>query len=172
MPLSGLYKQIFNCDVFMNRSISSSLIALLLSFAMTLSFAAEESVDDENKDLKFYTAAKEGRLSQVKAMLSSGYNVNAKNTAGRTALMGAAYFGNRSIVKELVVEGVDVNLADEQGSTALMLAVANQRLGVVEVLLNAGADPALADKKEKTALTMAEKTKNKKLIKLLESASE
>ncbi len=153
------------------RLISSLLVVLLGSLA-TLSFAAEEKVDEKTSELKFYTAAKEGRLIQVKAMLSVGMNVNSKNTVGRTALMGAAYYGNRSIVQELVVEGVDVNLADEQGKTALMLAVANKRLKVVEVLLNAGADVTLADKKEKTALTMAEKTKNKKLIKLLESASE
>ena len=156
----------------MKKTVYTSLLVLLLSFSIPLSFAAEEPAEEKNTELKFYTAAKEGRLNQVKAMLASGINVNAKNTTGRTALMGASYFGNRSIVQELVVEGVDVNLADELGKTALMLAVANQRLEVVEVLLNAGADTTLADKKEKTAITMAEKTKNKALIKLIESASE
>ena len=57
-----------------------------MSFLMTGAFAAEESTEDKAKELKFYTAAKEGRLSQVKAMLSNGYNVNAKNKSGRTAL--------------------------------------------------------------------------------------
>jgi uncharacterized protein len=150
----------------------TSLFVVVLNFPVALSFAAEEATDEKTNELKFYTAAKEGRLIQVKAMLASGISVNSKNTSGRTALMGAVYYGNKRIVNELVVEGVDVNLADEQGKTALMLAVANKRLKIIEVLLNAGADVTLADKKEKTALTMAEKTKNKKLIKLLESASE
>jgi len=129
--------------------IKRSLLVVFLSSLVTLPCAA---ADEEMTELQFYTAAKEGRLNKVKSMLSAGMNVNSKNTAGRTALMGAAYFGNRSIVKDLVVEGVDVNLADEQGKTALMLAVANKRLKVIEVLLNAGADVTLADKKEKTAL--------------------
>lgn len=155
------------------KFISFSFLGLALCISYSLVFAAEaDSADVKNDELKFYTAAKEGRLNRVKAMLASGINVNAKNQLGRTALMGAAYYGNKSIVKELVVEGVDVNLADEQGKTALMLAVANQKLEVVEVLLFAGADVTLADKKEKTAVSMAEKTKNKQLIKLLESASE
>jgi ankyrin repeat protein len=154
------------------RHIKRSLLVVFLVSLVTLSFAVEEPMDEKTKELKFYTAAKEGRLSQIKAMLSAGMNVNSKNTAGRTALMGAVYYGNRSIVQELVAEGVDVNLADAQGKTALMLAVANKRMEIIDVLLNAGADVTLADKKEKTALTMAEKTKNKKLIKLLEAASE
>jgi len=162
-----------------NHQIISSLLVVFLGSLMTLSFAAEEGSsksenvpDEKMQELNFYTAAKEGRLSQVKAMLSSGMNVNSKNSAGRTALMGAAYNGNRSIVKELVADGVDVNLADEQGKTALMLAVANKRMDIVEVLLNAGADVTLADKKEKTAIIMAEKSKNKKLLKMLEAAAE
>lgn len=172
MPLLDLMKWLFKIMRHIKHRLISSLLVVLFSSLVTLSIAAEEPVNEEMSELKFYTAAKEGRLQQVRAMLSAGINVNAKNTTGRTALMGAAYYGNRSIVRELVVEGVDVNLADEQGKTALMLAVANNRLQVVEVLLNAGADVTLADKKEKTAVTMAEKTKNKKLIKLIESASE
>ena len=71
-----------------------------------------------------------------------------------------------------MVEGVDVNSADGQGNTALMLAVATERLDVVKILLDAGADVKLTDKNEKTALQLAERLKNKKLIKLIESASE
>jgi uncharacterized protein len=143
------------------------LFVIFLGFLSALSFAAEGDVDEKTKELKFYTAAKEGRLPEVKAMLSAGMNANAKNTVGRTALMGAAYYGNKSIVKELIVEGVDVNLADEQGKTALMLAVGNQRLDIIELLLQAGADITIADKKDKTAASIAEKINNKKLTKLL-----
>lgn len=168
-----LLKRIFKVMHHIKYQLVSLLFVVFLGSLTTFSsFAAEEVPDEKTNELKFFTAAKQGRLSQVKAMLSAGMNVNSKNTAGRTALMGAAYYGNKSIVKELVAEGVDVNLADEQGTTALMLAVANKRIEIVDVLLIAGADVTLADKKEKTALTMAEKTKDKKLIKLLESASE
>ena len=146
-------------------------LSLILLMPSLVSAEEGEKAASES-ELALFNAAKEGRLTEVKEMLASGINVNAKNKMGRTALMSAAYFGNKSIVEELVVEGVDVNSADTQGRTALMIAVAKQRTKIIEVLLNAGADVSLADNKEKTALTMAEKTKNKKLIKLLESASE
>lgn len=154
-----------------------SRFVVLLLFTLTTCFsswslAAEEKLDEKTKELKFYTAAKEGRLQQVKAMLSAGMNVNSKNQAGRTALMSAAYNGNRKVVKTLVVEGADLNQIDAQGKTALMMAVANVRLDIVEELLKGGADVKVEDKNKKTAITMAEKTQNKELIKLLESASE
>ncbi len=134
--------------------------------------AAENDKAAKDKELKLYIAAKEGKLSHVKAMLADGVSVNAKNSSGRTALMSAAYYGNKMVVRELIVEGVDVNQVDEQGKTALMMAVANQKLEVVEELLNAGADAKLEDKNKNTALKIAEKLKNKKLTKLLESATE
>lgn len=148
-----------------------SLLILLLGVSSSVTFA-EEKVDEKTKELQFYTAAKEGRLKQVKAMLSAGMNVNAKNPAGRTALMGAAYNGNRKVVKVLVVDGADLNQTDAQGKTALMMAVANVQLEVVAELLKAGADVKVEDKNKKTALILAEQTENKALIKLLESAAE
>ena len=153
------------------RFLIVCLFTLSVCFSSLLNAAGEEA-DEKTKELMFYTAAKEGRLEQVKAMLSSGMNVNSKNPAGRTALMGAAYNGNRKVVKTLVVEGADVNQTDAQGKTALMMAVSNVRLDIVEELLKAGADVKVEDKNKKTAITLAEKTKNKKLLKLLESASE
>jgi ankyrin repeat protein len=172
MPLKVLTKLI---NVIVMPFLKFKLVASLL-FILTTCFTstavAEDEADEKTKELHFYTAAKEGRLSQVKAMLSAGGNVNSKNSAGRTALMGAAYNGNRQIVKTLLVEGADPNQTDAQGKTALMMAVANVKLDVVSELIKAGADVTVEDNNKKTAMALAERTKNKKLIKLLESASE
>ena len=172
MPLKVLSKliNVTFMHFFKPKLIASLLFILTTCFASTI-YAVEEA-DEKTKELRFYTAAKEGRLTQVKAMLSAGINVNSKNPAGRTALMGAAYNGNRKVVRALVVEGADVNQADEQGKTALMMAVANVRTDVVAELLKAGADVKLEDKNKKTALALAERTKNKKLMKVLESVAD
>lgn len=155
-----------------HKLIYNLAMVVFSCLCFTIAFAAEEPAAAEDRDLKFYNAAKAGRLALVREMLSNGYNINAKNKAGRTALMGAAYHGNKGIVRELVAEGVDINVADGQGMTALMFAVANKHIEVVEVLINGGADPSIADNNKKTALTIAERTKNKTMVKLLESASE
>lgn len=173
MPLKVLSKliNVTFMHFYKHRIVSTLLFILTTCFAST-SFAAEEQLDEKTKELRFYTAAKEGRLKQVKAMLSAGGNVNSKNPAGRTALMGTAYNGNRKVVKTLLVEGADPNEKDAQGKTALMMAVANVKLDVVSELIKAGADVTVEDNNKKTAMALAERTKNKKLVKLLESASE
>jgi ankyrin repeat protein len=53
----------------------------------------------------------------------------------------------------------------------LMIAVVVKDSEMINLLLGAGADVALADKTKNTAITLAEKTKNKKLIKLLEDSA-
>lgn len=172
MPLKVLSKLI-NVMVmpFLKPKLVASLLFILTTCFASTAYTAEEA-DEKTKELNFYTAAKEGRLSQVKAMLSAGGNVNSKNPAGRTALMGAAYNGNRRVVQTLLVEGADPNQTDAQGKTALMMAVANTKLDVVSELIKADADVTVEDNNKRTAMSLAERTKNKKLIKLLESASE
>ena len=161
----------------MNTNIKFVLIFVLMSFNGNVIAAAEETDAGTNSaakgtDLKVYVAAKEGQLAMLKAMLANGANVNAANANGRSALMGAVYYRNRGIIRELLSEGADVDAVDAQGKTALMIAVANQYMEIIQDLLNAGADVSVKDKKEGTALTLAEKINNKKIIKLLDSASE
>ena len=106
------------------RFLHRLLLTLICSWSAAMLSAAEA----ENQELALYVAAKEGRLGQVKSMLASGVNVNAKNATGRSALMGAAYYGNVGVVEELVVEGVDVNMVDGLGRSALMIAITNEKL--------------------------------------------
>lgn len=161
----------------MNTYFKFVLIFVLMSFNGIVIAAAEKADAGTNSggkgmDRKVYVAAKEGQLATLKAMLANGANVNASNAKGRSALMGAVYYRNRGIIRELLSEGADVDAVDVQGKTALMIAVANQDIEIIRDLLNAGADVSVKDKKEESALTLAEKIKNKKIIKLLDSASE
>ncbi len=118
-----------------------------------------------------YLAAKQGNLSAVRSLIAEGKDVNAVNASGRSALMSAVFFRNHGIVRELLIEGANVNSVDAQGRTALMMAVIMQDLVLIDLLLASGADVAVEDKTKNTATTLAERTKNKKLLKLLEDSS-
>jgi ankyrin repeat protein len=59
-----------------------------------------------------------------------------------------------------------VNGTDSLGRTTLMIAVIKNDMKMIDLLLGAGA--ALADKTKNIAIMLAERSKNKKLVKLLE----
>jgi ankyrin repeat protein len=68
-------------------------------------------------------AALYGNVESCKLLLGEGAAVNARNTAGGTALMYAV--DDVAKVKLLLERGADPNLRSGEGRTALMIAVAN-----------------------------------------------
>ena len=61
-------------------------------------------------------------LEAVKATMGFGLDVNALNTAGDTALHGAAYRGWNPIVELLVAKGAKLDVANKKGQTPLSIA--------------------------------------------------
>ncbi len=59
-----------------------------------------------------YEWSREANDDTVKMLLDLGNEVNAQNSAGRTALMGAAHKGRNEIVQMLVDHGADLNAHD------------------------------------------------------------
>lgn len=159
------------------------ILAICFPLALMAQEAAEEKADDsaeatdkaESEETKapaaIYLAARDGHLDKVQALIANGADINAVNAQGRSALMSAVYVRNRRIIRQLLMEGADVNTVDALGKTALIIAATTGDLDIVQMLLDAGADVSIEDKSKNTALTIAEKRKNKKLTKLLESAS-
>lgn len=86
------------------------------------------------------SAALEGQAERVKALLSKGADVNAKDVEGRTPLMFAVINMHCEAVSVLLDYGADVNARANDGGTALMLAASCGDLRIVRALLNRGAD--------------------------------
>ena len=61
-------------------------------------------------------------MEVVRLLLEAGDDVNAANTAGCTAMMGASHYGDVEVVRWLLEAGADVNAAATDGHTALMPA--------------------------------------------------
>lgn len=64
-----------------------------------------------------------GVRDDLKALLDSGVDVNARDRGGRTALHLAAVLGQAEVARYLLSRGADINAKDAAGRTPLMLAI-------------------------------------------------
>lgn len=94
-------------------------------------------------------AAWTGNKAHIVLALKRGAHVDAKDSAGRTALMCAV--DNPACVELLIEEGANLDLQDEDGSTALIHAARFREKKAIELLLAAGANRGLRDNEGKTA---------------------
>jgi ankyrin repeat protein len=99
-------------------------------------------------------AAAFGSIETMKLLIDKGADVNARSTAGATALMWAA--ADLAKVRLLVERGADVNVVSESGRTALLLAALSDRSGpIVRLLLTHGANAQVVDSTGMTTLHAA-----------------
>ena len=69
-----------------------------------------------------YTESKEALMEAVKLCLEKGGDVNAKNSMGVTAVIGAANRGSDDIIEFLVKKGARLDVKDKEGRTPLTWA--------------------------------------------------
>jgi ankyrin repeat protein len=135
----------------------------------------------------------------VKALIEKGADPNARDDAGRNALMTMSLERHAVIDDEMIFErrgtiesrrlarrndkavesigetllnaGCDVNAADNEGRTPLIYAVASERPNVVELLLKRSANIKAKDYNGESSLDWAIKFGNDEIIRLLSSLS-
>lgn len=119
--------------------LTRTILSALLLLAPALAAAAQETKQALNEQL--YEAARKGDLTEVKAVLDRGADVNAKFRYGATALFKAAERGHTEVAKLLIERGADVSIRDTfYGATALFWATDKGHTGVVRAILAKSAD--------------------------------
>ncbi len=78
-------------------------------------------------------AAMEGNLKKVRKYLKKGEDINGRDSAGGTALHGAAVVVNYDMCKLLLDNGADVNATTHMGTTPLDAMTTGARLGRLQV---------------------------------------
>ena len=132
------------------KKVLLCVMIIALSVSAAFSGAVQDLLDEINSTIKPSDSREQKveRINEIltperiKAVISSGDDINAKSKYGMTPLMWAAQFSNNpEIVKALINAGSDVNAEDEYGNTALIRAAeGNNDPEVVKVLIEGGAD--------------------------------
>lgn len=84
-----------------------------------------------------FSAAATGNLNKVRELISSGVNVNGRDSDGMTALMIASQNGYIDIVKELLEAGANISMKDDNGKTASDYAIENKKFDLLPILYGA-----------------------------------
>jgi hypothetical protein len=86
-----------------------------------------------------HRAAAAGDVAAIEGLLAQATDVNARDSAGRTALLVAVLEGRGQAIATLLAHGADPNAADTAGVTPLAAALARGDAATVETLRRHGA---------------------------------
>jgi ankyrin repeat protein len=109
-----------------------------------------------------FSAATEGKIAMMDALLKAGADPNAKDENGMTALRHVAWTGKNqvNVTKRLIAAKADVNLTADDDWTPLiqvMYADPSVAVPVAQLLLQAGADASIVNNEGNSALMLAAK---------------
>ncbi|CAI9631388.1 unnamed protein product [Alternaria burnsii] len=91
-------------------------------------------------EVTLHLLAQRGDASLVKVLLEAGYNVDTRDSHGRSALHIATILGHFEMAKGLISLGASVDCKDGRGNTALRLAIQKKRCDFIDMLLESSAD--------------------------------
>ena len=97
-------------------------------------------------DDRLHRAAATGDLEDLAAALEEGAEIDARDDAGRTALLTATQADQPGAVRALLDAGADVDLQDERLDNPFLYAGAEGLLDVLRLVNEAGADPAITNR--------------------------
>ena len=102
-----------------------------------------------------HRAAKAGDLDGLKAVLEAGAAVDARDGAGRTALMHVVDRGYVLLVEPLLAAGANLDVQAPDGATALFIATVHGHTQIIERLMESGADISIRGPRGRTAVDVA-----------------
>ncbi|CAB1068291.1 Potassium efflux system KefA protein / Small-conductance mechanosensitive channel [Olavius algarvensis Delta 1 endosymbiont] len=91
-------------------------------------------------DIDIWTAAAQGDIGAIKQHVSSGTDLNARESAGgSTPLIVAALYGQTEAARQLIENGANLEARNNFGNAAIHEAVTYCRIETIELLLEQGA---------------------------------
>jgi len=125
----------------MNAPVAAQNSQFLLNVLHWLSGSLGDRSGPEKKPAKsLHHAALLGHIDQVQLLISSGFDVNAKDKLDQTPLHWAAITGQREVAELLLTKGTDVNAKHRAGDTALHIAASRGHNGMAQLFISKGAD--------------------------------
>lgn len=116
---------------------------------------------------RLHLAAGTGNVTQARALLEAGANLESAGWNGMTPLMEAARRGQVGSVKFLLTRGANPNRTDQDERTALIWASMLGRADCAGLLLRAGAVRELSDRHGMSAIAYARQRNHLRIVQLL-----
>jgi len=129
-----------------------------LGFAAKVAAAPNPApLQDEQRalDADLVTALDGESVDQAETLLAKGADPDAADSAGRSALINAAWRGRTRLVALLLEDGADADLRDREGHTALAWAAINGFSDIAQSLVIAGCTVDIPDGEGLTPLMRA-----------------
>jgi hypothetical protein len=145
---------------FRNRLVGLFLMLPVCFVTRPAAMAAELSPE-------MLTASKDGRLNDIRKLLTSGEDVNAANADGVTALMVAAGANQVEAMRLLIQGKADIDRRTSSGNTALSFAIGRAGKEAVRVLLWAGASVSIRTPEGLTLIELARQKQPSDVAQLL-----
>jgi peptidoglycan/LPS O-acetylase OafA/YrhL len=126
-----------------------------IQYANRVQISSEEIEQvQETEELDIWTAAAEGSLTQLRARIDEGADLNAPDPNFRTTPLGyAVLYGQPEIVQELLSASAEPSTQYGDGGTALHTAMFLGRSEIASLLLDAGADLEIKNIRGETPTT-------------------
>lgn len=140
---------------------------LQASAAIVLAAAVLVTVAGASGDTPLTQAVKAGNVQAVRALITSGADVNVRSGDGSTPLLWAAHRSSPEIARALVAAGAAVDAANDFGITPLLHASRTGDAAMVDLLLRAGANAARAHPEGETPLMAAARAGSVPSVRLL-----
>jgi ankyrin repeat protein len=109
-------------------------------------------------------AVRAGNIKAIKALLTAGADINAKDRMGFTPLMHAAWFGRKEALLFLLDSGAVMEIKNEFGNTVLSETAQMGHTEMVSLLLKKGADPHTRNKNKMTPHDLTKNTEIKLML--------
>ena len=116
-----------------------ALLACTLLLLLGNAYAQPTNQDDVANTLKRYLfdAARSGDQQMLNEFIQAGFDLNAQDDKGYTALILSAYNGQAKAVEQLLEAGADPCVEDKRGNTALLGAIFKGQVRIAKRLMQA-----------------------------------
>ncbi len=105
---------------------------------------------------ELHNACINGDYNKVKTLINAGFNVNATDKDGNTAILFASIRGHSEIVELLIKNGAKVNVKNNAGITPLMRATVKSKTKTMQILIDNRADLYAKDNEGKSVIYYAD----------------
>lgn len=149
--------------------IKAALCYLALAFA---GMPAIAQTPPTSAEIAAYTglhrAAADGEIAQIRALLGKGADPNARDRAGRTPILVAAFGSRYEAVRALVKGGADINALENSRYDVITIAAVKDDVRMVKLALELGGNPKLVTSPyEGTALIAAAHLGHDEVVRVL-----